>query len=292
MNELILFDRVEKIKSIINEYGEENFVISFSGGKDSTVVSALVDLALPNNKIPRVYCNTGIEYLKMIEHVKKLQEKDNRIVVIKPTKNIKKVLEEFGYPFKSKEHSLYVATYQSIGDKSKTVQRYLYPSEKRKYYGCIDKLKYQFTPSFTLKLSSKCCDKLKKEPFKKWCKENNKTINITGIRATERGLRGIKSKCIVFRNNKLKSFQPLSPIKEDWIDWFIKEYNIELCELYHEPYNFKRTGCKGCPFNPKLQNDLDLMKELLPNEYLQCERIWQPVYEEYRRINYRLEVNK
>lgn len=90
MNDLILFDRLEKIKQIIEEYGEENFVISFSGGKDSTVVSALVDLALPNNNIPRVYCNTGIEYLKMVEHVEKLQEKDNRIIIIKPTKKHKK----------------------------------------------------------------------------------------------------------------------------------------------------------------------------------------------------------
>ena len=61
-NEFLLFDRLEKIKSIINQYGEDNFYISFSGGKDSCVVSALVDKALPDNKIPRVYANTGIEY--------------------------------------------------------------------------------------------------------------------------------------------------------------------------------------------------------------------------------------
>ena len=36
-NELLLFDRIEGIKKTIEEYGEENFYISFSGGKDSTV---------------------------------------------------------------------------------------------------------------------------------------------------------------------------------------------------------------------------------------------------------------
>lgn len=64
-NETILFDRLQKIKQIINKYGEDNFYIAFSGGKDSTVLSALIDLALPENKIPRVYANTGIE-LNMI----------------------------------------------------------------------------------------------------------------------------------------------------------------------------------------------------------------------------------
>lgn len=64
-NEFLLQDRLQKIRQIINKYGEENFAMSFSGGKDSTVLSALIDMALPNNKIPRLYANTGIE-LNMI----------------------------------------------------------------------------------------------------------------------------------------------------------------------------------------------------------------------------------
>lgn len=64
-NEFLLEDRLQKIRSVINKYGEENFYISFSGGKDSTVLSALIDMACPENKIPRVYANTGIE-LNMI----------------------------------------------------------------------------------------------------------------------------------------------------------------------------------------------------------------------------------
>jgi len=64
-NEFLLQDRIAKIKSVINQYGEENFYISFSGGMDSVVLSALVDMAIPNNQIPRVYANTGIE-LNMI----------------------------------------------------------------------------------------------------------------------------------------------------------------------------------------------------------------------------------
>lgn len=54
-NELILFDRINIIRDVVNKYGEENFYISFSGGKDSTVLHYLVDEALPSNKIPRVF---------------------------------------------------------------------------------------------------------------------------------------------------------------------------------------------------------------------------------------------
>ena len=62
-NEFLLQDRIAKIKSINQMYDlENNAYISFSGGKDSTVLHYLLDKALPNNKIPRVYFNTGIEY--------------------------------------------------------------------------------------------------------------------------------------------------------------------------------------------------------------------------------------
>ena len=87
-------------------------------------------------------------------------------------------------------------------------------------------------------------------------------------------------------------FHPLSVVSNEWEEWFIKKFNIELCKLYYPPYNFERTGCKGCPFALHLQEQLDLMEKLLPNERKQCEFIWQPVYEEYRRIGYRLKPYK
>lgn len=73
-NEFLLQDRLQKIRQIIGKYGEENFYISFSGGKDSTVLSALIDLAIPGNKIPRVYANTGIEYRLILEFVERERE--------------------------------------------------------------------------------------------------------------------------------------------------------------------------------------------------------------------------
>ncbi len=69
-NELVLFDRLEAIKTTINKYGEDNFYLSFSGGKDSSVVHYLLDMALPNNRIPRVFSNTGIEYQAIVDFVR------------------------------------------------------------------------------------------------------------------------------------------------------------------------------------------------------------------------------
>ena len=74
-NEFLLADRIQKIKSINELYDlENNAYVSFSGGKDSTVLSHLIDEALPQNKIPRVYFNTGIEYKAIVSFVERERE--------------------------------------------------------------------------------------------------------------------------------------------------------------------------------------------------------------------------
>lgn len=285
-NEFLLADRIQKIQSMNNLYDlEQNAYISYSGGKDSTVLSHLIDEALPNNKIPRVYLNTGIEYLMIVSFVERERERDSRIEIVRPKKNIKAVLQENGYPFKSKEHSLYLSVYQNSGN-TKSVNKYLTRKDSR--FSCPDKLRYQFTKDFNIKISNKCCYKLKKDVAEEWRKLNNKQITITGMRSDEGGLRAVLKGCAVFDEDKLKKFHPLQPLNEDFIDWYIQQRNIELCELYYPPYNFKRTGCKGCPYSLNLQEQLDVMAMFLPAEKKQCEAIWKPIYEEYRRIGYRL----
>lgn len=287
-NELLLFDRLEAIVVSDVKYDlESNAYLSFSGGKDSTILHYLLDKALPNNHIPRVFIDTGIEYQKIREFVLELAKTDNRFVIIKPSQPIKPMLEKVGYPFKSKEHSLYVQQYQRNG-MSKTVDRYLNPSEKRKAYGCPSFLRYQFTSEFQLKLSNRCCFELKKKPVHKWQKENNRTITITGMRKEERGTRN-KLTCITRDSKgKVTHFHPLAVVNDEWENWFIEKENIALAPLYCQPYNFKRTGCAGCPYNINLQKDLETLEELLPAERNRCELIWKPVYEEYRRLGYRL----
>lgn len=287
--DFILKDRVQKIQTMT----EYDFIlkgfISFSGGKDSTVLHYLMDLAIPGNRIPRVYFNTGIEYKAVLNFVKNLAATDDRIVIVNSGINIRSMLEEVGYPFKNKEHSQKVSYYQHSG-MGKTVLNYLGQGDKKDFL-CPEKLKYNFTPEFPLKVSDKCCYRLKKEPSEKWSRENNKTITITGVRQKEGGLRTSMQGCAVFYDSgckSLKKFHPLFPLEDWWLDEFIRQNKIRLCELYYPPFNFKRSGCKGCPYALDLQKQLEIMAQYLPEERKQCELIWSKVYEEYRRVKYRL----
>lgn len=150
-------------------------------------------------------------------------------------------------------------------------------------------LKYQLEGKFDLKISDNCCLKLKKEPIHKWEKENGRFVAITGMRKSEGGTRQLINGCVLTdKNGKLKKFHPLLVVDDKWENWLIKTQNIELCKLYLPPYNFKRSGCKSCPFSLDLQEQLEIMEKYMPNERKQCEIIWKPVYEEYRRLGYRL----
>ena len=111
--EFLLEDRLQKIRQVIQKYGESNFYISFSGGKDSTVLSAMIDMAIPDNKIPRVYANTGIELNMIRDFVFDMAKTDDRVEIIRPTTPIKQMLERYGYPFKSKIHAHCVNLYQT-----------------------------------------------------------------------------------------------------------------------------------------------------------------------------------
>lgn len=293
-NEFILFDRLEVIRKTIQEYGEENFYLSFSGGKDSTVLHHLLDMALPENRIPRVFINTGIEYVDIVKFVKGLAENDDRFVILNNTKNIKEMLEKDGYPFKSKAHAKKVHEYQVTHYLAEYLRRYVEREGdfKNSKFSCPEILKYQFTDACSLKISHLCCDRLKKDPRKKWAKKENKTIGITGMRGEEGGARAQIGCIITGKDGKIKKFHPMIKVNNEWEEWFIQEYGIKLCRLYYEPFNFDRTGCKGCPFALTLKADLETMEKYLPNERKQCEILWKPVYDEYRRLGYRLKKDE
>lgn len=217
--EFELADRIAKIKSINTIYNlEANAFISFSGGKDSTVLSKIIDLALPNNKIPRVFFNTGIEYKAILQFVKDKAKEDNRIIIFNSGVNIRSMLETKGYPFKSKEFAQKLFTYQHSGN-CKTVTDYLgITGSKAKSFQCPDKLKSCFTSEFKLKVSDKCCKELKKKVSERYSKESGKAIVITGITKGEGGVRKSVQGCTVFNEGKLHKFHPLFPVSKDFID--------------------------------------------------------------------------
>ena len=109
-NEFLLQDRIQKIQQIIRKYGEENFYVSYSGGKDSTVLSALIDMALGSqNEIPRVYSNTVIELQLIKDFVSDQQKNDPRIQIIMPKTPIKEMLERDGYIYTVKGRGNFVS---------------------------------------------------------------------------------------------------------------------------------------------------------------------------------------
>lgn len=88
-----------RIRGWIDEYGEDGVYVSFSGGKDSTVLLDIVRKMYPN--VLAVFVDTGLEYPEIRNFVKTF---DN-VEWLKPKKTFRQVIEEYGYPFISKEVS-------------------------------------------------------------------------------------------------------------------------------------------------------------------------------------------
>ena len=88
-----------RIREFVQEFGTDGVYVSFSGGKDSTVLLHLVREIYPD--VPAVFVDTGLEYPEIREFVKTF---DN-VEWLKPKMTFKQVIEKYGYPFISKETS-------------------------------------------------------------------------------------------------------------------------------------------------------------------------------------------
>lgn len=88
-----------RIRAWIDEYGEDGVYVSFSGGKDSTVLLDLVRQDYPNVKA--VFIDTGLEYPEIKDFVKTFDNVD----IVRPKMSFRQVIEKYGYPFISKEVS-------------------------------------------------------------------------------------------------------------------------------------------------------------------------------------------
>lgn len=221
-NEFTLEDRLGVIRSVNEKHNlVGNAYLSFSGGKDSTILHHLLDMALPGNEIPRVFIDTGIEYLEIRKFVMKLASSDPRFVIVKPSTAIKPMLEKYGYPFKSKEHAHMVSVYQHSGI-GKSVRIYL-GLEGHKMIQCPKSLKYQFTDGFPIKIGDQCCLRLKKMPMSRYQKQSGRHIAITGMRRDEGGQRkSIKGCALTDSQGHLKKFHPLLIVSDEWEEWFIE----------------------------------------------------------------------
>ncbi|MEW6003487.1 MAG: phosphoadenosine phosphosulfate reductase family protein [Nitrospirota bacterium] len=85
-------DELEKkaisfIKEIIKSYPERKPVVSFSGGKDSTVVSYLIRKALGVNKVFHIFGNTTIEYPDTYSYIDRFFRNNKKIPLCENSSN-------------------------------------------------------------------------------------------------------------------------------------------------------------------------------------------------------------
>lgn len=64
------------------EKNESELFVSFSGGKDSTVVSDLVINALPDKNIIHIFCDTTLEYPTSEAYVKRFRQSHPNIPLL------------------------------------------------------------------------------------------------------------------------------------------------------------------------------------------------------------------
>lgn len=267
----------QRIREFYNELGGKVYV-SFSGGKDSTILLDLVRKEFPN--VIAVYCDTGLEYPELKEFVKK----QTNVVIIKPKKTFVQVIEEYGFPVISKDVSM-IIEYAKKGkpwainrlkglEADGSFREDSFKKRYKKYYYLIDS---------PFKISSKCCDIMKKRPFKLYEKEN-KVSPIVGTVAEESKFRRdawIKNGCNAF-DSKRNISQPLSFWTEQDVLTYIKDNNLEIASVYGELEEVKeklkfsgcqRTGCMFCALGVHLEkgkNRFEKMKETHPKIYDYC----------------------
>lgn len=88
-----------RIRAWVNEYGEDGVYVSFSGGKDSTVLLDIVRNRCLYKKVPAVFVDVPTQYPELRDFVKTF---DN-VEIIKPKISFMEVCETYGFPLVSKE---------------------------------------------------------------------------------------------------------------------------------------------------------------------------------------------
>lgn len=245
------------------EYWHGRVYVSFSGGKDSTVLLHLVRSIYP--KVPAVFFNTGMEYPEIISFIKQIDD----VVWINPTMSFRTVIEKYGYPVVSKENSQKI--YEIRTTKSDKLRYKRLYGDNNKYKSGKLPEKWHFLIDAPFKISSKCCDIFKKRPAHKFEKEYGlkSYIGTMAENSAYRKQSYLRYGCNVF-SGKIQS-KPLSFWCEQDIWEYIKKNKVPYSSIYDMGY--ETTGCVYCMFGAHLEkepNRFQRMENTHPKLYKYC----------------------
>lgn len=259
------------------DYWQGDIYLSFSGGKDSTVLQHIIKEMGEN--IPSVFADTGLEYPEIRRFATERAD-----VVLKPQIRFNEVIKEYGYPLVSKEISEVVQYARSGGEDSiryKKLFGQLENNGKKSAY-CCEKWSYLYDAPF--KISARCCEFMKKKPFYKYEQQTGrKPINATMANESRaRKNAWTQTGCNAFTSKHPRS-APMSFWTEQDVLQYIKEYNVEYCEVYGDivtdaeeklkTSGCSRTGCIFCAFGCHLEkhpNRFQRLKQTHSKQYEYC----------------------
>lgn len=291
--ELKIMRTQQRIREWVQYYGVDGVYVSFSGGKDSTVLLDMVRKLYPTVKA--VFINTGLEYPENQQFVKSF---DN-VEILRPAMRFDEVIKTYGYPVIGKEVSECV--YQ--GRMALTGNRY--PYRLQKLFGTAkdkngneskyNKTKYAPLLFTDFKISHMCCNVMKKKPAHEYSKITGK-MPMTAQMAEESQLREQQ-----WLRNGCNGFDMKSPISNPMSFWteqdvlqYIKQNNLPISKVYGEVvvkddggYQYgatlcdcgklcttdaKRTGCIFCMYSAHCKGDerFLLLKKIHPRQYEYC----------------------
>lgn len=237
--------------------------ISFSGGKDSTVLLDLARRIYPD--IEAVFVDTGLEYPELREFVKTI---DN-VTCLKPSMNFRKVIETYGYPLISKEQSQFISEYRNT--KSSKL-RDIRINGNRWGRGKISN-KWRSLVDAPFEVSHKCCHVMKKSPCKRYESRtgNHAIIATMACESQNRESAWKRHGCNAFESTRPIS-QPMSFWTEQDILQYLKEFEIPYASVYGEikqdengkyyTTGCNRTGCVFCGFGCHLEKEPNRFQRL------------------------------
>lgn len=259
--------KIEMSKLRIREWYEhwEGLVyISFSGGKDSTVLRHLVNSVYPNT--PSVFVNTGLEFPENVRLVKETED----VITIKPTRSFKQVIQRFGFPVISKETARKLYDLQNPTKKNKRTRDVRMGLTNSKVGHCPRK--WLFLKDAPFKISDRCCDALKKQPIKRYENKSGQKAFIGNIadEGRYRLMSYLRTGCNAFDLARPYS-TPIAFWTEGDIWGYLKKFNIPISSIYAKGYS--RTGCMFCMFGVHLEsspNRFQRMKQTHPKIWEYC----------------------